>query len=305
MHENLGTNISNIHDLTPEKLETHKSVELSSGQADLGPDSLLWHYAGDMRIGFTGLSAGVLQLMHPGVGAGVAEHSNFFKEPWQRIERSLPWILGVIYDPEPEETGRMVRDFHKDIKGTDHRGRRYHALQTETYWWAHATFQNMVEQEIDRFSRRQLDPLDREKLYQEGAAWYARYNMSPRPVPADYSAFKEKWNRICDEVLELTPAAEHALDIALSRDVDRVPMIPSVIWKLGRLPASEFVRITTIGGLPETVRKRFGIPWSRTDQLELSALETGVRNGWRFIHPKLRYHPRARAGNNHAKKFAA
>ncbi len=301
---NLGTT-TNIHKLTPENPELQLLAEPSLESVELGPDSLLWHYAGDMRIGFTGLAAGVLQLMHPGIGAGVAEHSNFFNEPWQRIERSLPWILGVVYDPDPEATGRMVRDFHKDIKGTDDQGRRYHALQAETYWWAHATFQNMVEQEIDRFSQRRLNSANREQLYQEGKTWYARYNMGSRPVPAGYTGFKEKWDHICNEVLEVTPAAERALDMALSRDIDRVPMIPPVIWKLGHLPASEFVRVTTIGGLPEVVRKRFDIPWSRADQLELGAFETAVRTGWRFIHPKLRYHPRARAGNHHAKKLAA
>lgn len=305
MRSSLGTHTSNIHELTPENREPQSSAELSLERATLGSNSLLWHYAGDMRIGFTGLSTGVLQLMHPGIGAGVAEHSNFFNEPWQRIERSLPWIMGVIFDPDAEATGRTVRDFHKDIKGTDSQGRHYHALQAETYWWAHATFQNMVEQVIDRFSQRQLSSLDREQLYQEGVTWYSRYSMSSRPVPADYSSFKQKWDHICSELLEMTPAAEQAVDMALSRNVDRVPMIPSAIWKLGRLPASEFVRVTTIGGLPAVVRKRFGIPWSPADQLELTAFETAVRAGWRFVHPKLRYHPRARAGNHYVKKLAA
>jgi uncharacterized protein (DUF2236 family) len=299
MHR-LGAEIPKTHELTPENTTAASPTELQLGRVALGPDSILWHYAGDMRIGFTGLSAGILQLMHPGIGAGVAEHSDFFNEPWQRIERSLPWILGVIYDPDPHATGRTVRDFHKDIKGTDHQGRRYHALQAETYWWAHATFQNMVEEEIDRFSRLKLNQGRREQLYQEGVEWYGRYSMAARPVPENYSSFKEKWDHICSEVLEITPAADRALNMALSRNVDRVPMIPPLIWKLGRLPASEFVRITAIGGLPESVRKRFDIPWSKADQIELNAFETAVRNGWRFVHPKLRYHPRARAGNSHA-----
>lgn len=303
--QHLGTEISNIHTVSPENIETVQTAELKLGKVALGTESLLWHYAGDMRIGFTGLSAGVLQLMHPGIGAGVAEHSNFFNEPWERIERSLPWILGVIYDPDPHATGRMVRDFHKHIKGTDHQGRRYHALQAETYWWAHATFQHMDEQVIDRFSKRRLSADQREQLYQEGVEWYSRYNMSSKPVPQNYTAFKEKWDYVSEEVLEVTPAAERALEMALSRDIDKVPMIPPIIWKLGRLPASEFVRVTTIGGLPEKVRKRFDIPWSKTDQLELHTFEAAIRNGWRFVHPKLRFHPRARVGNHQATKIAA
>src|SRR6188472_244859 len=95
---------------------------------DLGPDSLLWRYAGDQRISFVGPTIGILQLMHPAIGAGVLEHSNFFGDPWGRIFRSLPRILGAVYDEDAGATGRIVRDFHRDIKGVDDAGRRYHAL---------------------------------------------------------------------------------------------------------------------------------------------------------------------------------
>jgi uncharacterized protein (DUF2236 family) len=163
----------------------------------------------------------------------------------------------------------------------------------------------MVEEVIDRFGNTDLTDAKREELYQQGVTWYERYSVSKRPVPPDYASFRQKWQHICDNVLEMTPTAERALDMALSRDIDRIPMIPPIIWKLGRVPTSEFVRITTIGGLPTSVRKRFDIPWTATDQLELSAFETAVRAGWRFVHPKLRYHPRARAGYNEARKLAS
>ena len=41
---------------------------------------------------------------------------------------------------EADERGRTIRDFHTEIKGTDDHGRRYHALDPEIFWWAHATF---------------------------------------------------------------------------------------------------------------------------------------------------------------------
>jgi uncharacterized protein (DUF2236 family) len=132
---------------------------------DLGPGSFLWRWAGDQRLGFTGLATGILQLMHPGLGAGVVEHSAFFTEPWERIQRSVPEIIGVIYDENGEATGHRVRDYHKRIKGTDAQGRRYSALKPETFWWAHATFQYSVEQLADRFDSHRLTPDEREQLY--------------------------------------------------------------------------------------------------------------------------------------------
>ncbi len=84
----------------------------------LGPQSLLWRWAGDMRIAFEGGTAGLMQTMHPAIGQGLIDHSNFFDDPVDRVFRSLPGILGTIYDgPEADQTGRKVRDFHHHIKG--------------------------------------------------------------------------------------------------------------------------------------------------------------------------------------------
>ena len=121
---------------------------------DLGPNSLLWRYAGDTRISFLGGTIGLLQLMHPGIGAGVMDHSDFFNDPFDRVFRSLPPILGAVYDgPEGIETGRWIRDQHRTIKGADAQGRSYHALDPATFWWAHATFQFMAEQVVGPLRR--------------------------------------------------------------------------------------------------------------------------------------------------------
>ena len=106
----------------------------------LGPDSLLWHLAGDWRSGLSGLSAGILQLAWPHLGQGVEEHSAFFDEPWDRIHRSVPQIWATILAPDGDERATTIRDLHRDIKGTDRHGQRYHALNPDTFWWAHATF---------------------------------------------------------------------------------------------------------------------------------------------------------------------
>jgi uncharacterized protein (DUF2236 family) len=268
---------------------------------DLGPDSLLWRYAGDQRISFVGPTIGILQLMHPAIGAGVMEHSNFFGDPWGRIFRSLPRILGAVYDEDAGATGRIVRDFHRDIKGVDDAGRRYHALDPETFWWAHATFQFMAEQVADRFSTRRLHPDEREQLYREGIEWYRRYGVSDRPVPPTRAAFQEEWDRICADVLEMNPAVEWVLDQLVRPRPPRLPMplgLASPALRIGPLRrlAVEPLRVSAIGCMPAIVRERFALPWSWRDQLALEAMERTARNGWRFVPDVLRWHPTARAG---------
>lgn len=268
----------------------------------LGPESLLWRWAGDARIGFLAGTIGLLQLMHPAIGAGVLEHSDFFRDPTGRIERSLPRILGVVYDgPAADATGRTVRDFHRGITGVDAAGRRYHALDPETFWWAHATFQFMAEQVADRFDTHRLTGPEREQLYAEGVEWYRRYGVSDRAVPADRAAFQVAWDAYCTEVLEINEAVEWVLHAINHPRRVRLPGLLHHADPLFRIPvvrqlAIEPVRITAIGGLPAVVRERFGIPWHRRDQMELDALELAVQRGWWLVPPTVRWHPRARDG---------
>src|SRR5438874_9708586 len=106
----------------------------------MGPGSLLSSIASDWRSMLSGPAAGLLQLMYPPLGAGVEQHSAFFSEPWDRILRSIPQIWATILADDGEERARGIRDVHRSIKGVDGQGRPYHALQPETFWWAHATF---------------------------------------------------------------------------------------------------------------------------------------------------------------------
>jgi uncharacterized protein (DUF2236 family) len=266
----------------------------------LRPESLLWHYAGDHRLALTGLSAGILQLLHPGIGAGVAEHSALFADPWDRILRSIPQILGVVYDPEPEQLGHRVRDYHRRIKGVDHQGRPYNALAPATFWWAHATFQHAVKQMVDRFDHHRLNTTERDELYLDGVEWYRRYGVSMRRVPVDYTAFRLEWQRQCRDVLEMTPAAERAIDMALHARAHELSFLPAWTRPLQMLVVTPVLRLTAIGGLPAPVRKQFGIPWRLDEEAEYRALQLAVRQSWRWMLPGLRYGPTASAGRRAA-----
>lgn len=272
---------------------------------DLGPGSILWRYAGDHRLGFTGLATGILQLMHPGLGAGVVQHSAFFTEPWDRIARSIPQIMGVIYDEDPEALGHRVRDYHKGMTGTDERGRRYSALRPETYWWAHATFQFAVERMVDRFDARSLTTADRERLYREGVEWYRRYGVSMAIVPRTYDEYRERWDHYCDHVLEMTVAAERALDMALHEKVSDLPGFPWWTVPVQKELITPILRLTAIGGLPSRVRRRFDVPWGPADAARLRTLELWVRESWRFVPGHLRYGPRAAAGRRRVAALGA
>ena len=251
-------------------------------EARLGPGSLLWRYAGDWRSMLPGSATGVLQLMHPGIGAGVSQHSAFFDDPFDRIYRSIPQIWATIFAPDGPDRARHIRDVHGAIKGTDEVGRRYHALDPRTFWWAHATFTWDVFRSVELFHRRPLTADEAEQLYAESVTWYRRYGVSSRPVPADYVGFREAFAEVCAHVLEMTPAATRALSYRLAEVPGRPLGPPPVATVLTPLvaPAAELL---LVGCLPDQVRRRFDLPFDRSDALGFRGVCAAVRQGFRFV----------------------
>lgn len=265
--------------------------------APLGPESLTWQCFGDLRglllIGRTG----ILQNMHPAIGAGVEQHSDYFVNPWNRLLRSAAPILGVVYDgPRSAATGATVRDYHRDIKGVDQHGDRYHALQPETYYWAHATFFESQITMRERFGRP-LTPAEREQLYAESIQWYARYGVSMRPVPPDYAAFRAYWDRMVEEVLVSTEPVRWSLERERRRDVERpYDWIPRPLWWLARPLVMGGSMWLAAGLMPPVAREKLGLVWTDRDERRLSLLARAVRTVWPLVPHRLRWFPRARRG---------
>jgi uncharacterized protein (DUF2236 family) len=253
--------------------------------APLGPGSLLWNTAGDPRSLLPGTAAGIMQLMLPGLGAGVTDHSNFFDDPFDRIYRSIPFIWGSIFAADDEEgaaRGKVIRDFHPDIKGTDDHGRRYHALDPDIYWWAHATFTWEFFRARELYFPIPLSRRRQEQLYAESVTWYRRYGVSDRPVPPNLNAFRQRFADICRNELELTPAVSWVLDPRSNPGSDGPPVaLPgplSLLDGIANRTGAELLRVIVYGNLPDVVRRRFGFRWTQADRAAFVAVCTAVRS---------------------------
>ncbi|PXY22363.1 oxygenase MpaB family protein [Prauserella muralis] len=262
----------------------------------LGPDSLTWKYFGDWRGLLIALWAGSMQNMHPQLGAGVEQHSRFFAERWQRLFRSLYPIGGVVYDgPRAHRTALEVRGYHDTIKGVDARGRRYHALDPETFYWAHATFFVSTLLIAENFMGG-LTERDTRRLFDEHLRWYRMYGMSMRPVPRTWEEFGDYWHRMCTEVLEDNKATRDVLDLTRIAKPDPLRLLPDAVWRLLRIPLAKGFVWLTVGLYDQPVRALLGYRWSRRDELAHRAFGKAVHAVFSLVPFERRYHPRARAG---------
>jgi uncharacterized protein (DUF2236 family) len=240
----------------------------------LGPDSLTWRFFGDNRALLTGPRAGVLQLMLPELGRGVMEHSVFFSDTFGRLKRSAGPILNTVYGgAEAAKTGAKVRDYHVNIKGEMPDGKRYHALDPETYFWAHATFLDHMVYGVETFIRPLTDE-EKQQIYEESKVWYAMYGVSDRAMPEDWPAF---WKRMLNERLDDNKTAAYSVGYA-KKGFPRPRRIPEQVWKVLGVPVNAVARFLTVGGMPPEARDILGLRWTRADERRYQKFAETVRS---------------------------
>ena len=199
----------------------------------LGPQSLVWRYFGDNRMYLIGPRPAVLQNMLAELGQDVLDHSTFFADTAARLKRTIPPIFNTVYGSDDDNAGLQVRDFHHHVKGDMPDGGRYHALDPDTYFWAHATFVEQVLYFADTFVKR-LTEAEKEQVYLEAKTWYRRYGVSDRPMPANYAEFERYWDRMMDVFLTtggLPPRARDLLGLPWSDRQERRYQRFAAFWR--------------------------------------------------------------------------
>ena len=186
--------------------------DLADAAPVLGPDSLIWKFYGDYRTQLFGFQrvAGTENCIEQ-LGQGVLDHSVIFSDTLGRAKRTAPPLMNTVYSDDPHQWGRTVRDFHKPIKGTVSDGSRYHALNPELFYWAHATFVDQVLYNTDMFIRR-LSHAEKEQIFDESKVWYSLYGVSDRGQPQTYDDFVDYWDGMLERfVPHKTVAVRHRL----------------------------------------------------------------------------------------------
>lgn len=171
----------------------------------LGPGSLLWRYVGDRRYLFLLPRAVTLQLLHPGIAAGITDHALQREQIWLHKKRTVTQAVAIAYSDR--DMSPAIRFAHEHVKGHDRAGRRYHALDPDLFHFQHATYVESLVVAVDTFMGG-LDPTDREQLYQDCRAWYLRYGISARAMPADWPQFAAYFEDYCRTELSAGPHFE-------------------------------------------------------------------------------------------------
>jgi uncharacterized protein (DUF2236 family) len=253
------------------------------------PGTITWRRAGDARVLIAAGYALLLQVAHPTVGAGVSEHSEFQRDPWGRLWRTLDYACTIVYGgPQAAgEMGRRIRSFHAQIKGTRPDGQRYHALEPVAYAWVHATLAEGIVAAHARFGRP-FTAAQREQLWAEWRPLGRLLGIRERDLPPSWQGFREYVEEMVEGELEHTPAVDEVLTALARPAPPELSALYRPLWPLARVQLGHFMRVAGGGLLPPMLRRRFGLSWTRADELELRAIGSTLRAATPLMPASLR-----------------
>ena len=199
----------------------------------------------------------LLQVAHPLVAAGVAEHSGYRENPWKRLEGTMNAVWAIVFGTraQADRAARRVRAMHGKVRGNlpEAMGRYpagtpYRADDPELLLWILFT---LVDSGIVVY-RRYVGPMsrDEEAAYWEDYRVVGRlFGLRKRDMPAtldDLDAYRRRM--LEGDELHVTPwARQRAREIVLEPPVPRVAR-----------PLVEAVNFTTIALLPDRIRREYG-----------------------------------------------
>jgi uncharacterized protein (DUF2236 family) len=128
-----------------------------------GPDSVTWKVHADVSMFVGGITALMVQTLHPRAAAGVAEHSRYREDPMRRLSRTGSFVAGTTYGSTPvaESMIKMVQGIHHRVQGVAPDGAPYSAQDPDLLRWIHVA-------EVTSFLRA-----------------YRRYALLPVPMRGD------------------------------------------------------------------------------------------------------------------------
>lgn len=236
------------------------------GVAEFFPkDSVIRRVNAEPAIMFGSGRALLLQVAHPAVAQGVADHSDFARAPLRRLLGTMEALYAVVFGSEElaVEVGERVRQIHERIVGPT-----YRAGDVENLMWVHATLCDSALVAYRRLVGR-LSAADCEAYYQQMMQVGEVFGVPRDAQPSTLAAFDEYFHNMT-QTLTVSDVGRR-----LAAEIVRPPL-PSVIGVPLAVPVATH-RLVAIGTTPARLREQLGFTWSQRDQRTLQTIETIAR----------------------------
>jgi uncharacterized protein (DUF2236 family) len=123
------------------------------------PDRPIRQVHGDAAMFIGGLTALLLQSLHPQAMIAVAQHSDYRSDPWGRLQRTSTFLAATTFGAadDAQRAVDRVRRVHQYVTGTDHDGRPYRADDPHLLRWVHVAETDSFLRAYQRYGAQRLD----------------------------------------------------------------------------------------------------------------------------------------------------
>jgi uncharacterized protein (DUF2236 family) len=237
----------------------------------------------------------LLQLAHPLVAAGVADHSAFRSggiSAVVRLHHTIRAMLALTFGDERARTTALeaIRAIHRRVHGrlpaaagAFPAGTPYSAEDPRLVLWVHATLLESIPMIYERVNRR-LTVGERDAYCEEAAGIAVELGARDDDVP-------RSWDALTDYLRRMYTSGEITVS-AQAREVASAVLAPP----LGRVaaPMAWMNRIVTLGLLPQEIRRQYGLDWTNGDRAACERVLRTLARGRRFLPRRAALWPEAR-----------
>jgi uncharacterized protein (DUF2236 family) len=180
-----------------------------------GPRSLVWRVHRDRSFPLAGMRSLMIQALHPLAMAGVADHSNWKRDPFGRLAATSGYILTVTYGDTAAANAMAarVRSVHTRVRGTDAVTRlQYAAGDPALLLWIHAGLVDSIVHVVQSYGRG-LDPAEADRYVEEMVPFAEIVGVPQEMVPTSVAALRQYIESVA--LLQATPAAREAIGVVL------------------------------------------------------------------------------------------
>ncbi|NWA73653.1 oxygenase MpaB family protein [Serratia proteamaculans] len=170
-----------------------------------GPQSVIWQVHSDFTSMLCGgVSALLLQMLHPLALAGVWDHSNFRDDMLGRLRRTSQFVSVTTFGPtaEAERLIAKVKAIHLRVNGVSSDGRAYAASDPDLLTWVHVVESRCFLASHLRYRNPHLAREQQDSYYREAAR--VAVALGARNIPVSCCEIEDYLQRmrpqlVCDE----------------------------------------------------------------------------------------------------------
>ena len=277
--------------------------EVAGRQLLVDPSSAYWRVNRESFLLLGGGAALLLQLAHPLVAAGVADHSGFRDEPVRRLYRTIRTMQDIIYEDGRTAlaAARQVKRVHAGVRGKLREatpafpaGTPYRASDPELLLWVHTTLLATALTTYEQFMPS-LEASEREAYYQASKPVARVLGLTDADLPPDFTAFQDYFDgMVRGPLLALTPTSRMLAEQVIHPPISWFPRI-----------AGDALSVATAALLPAEVRDLYGLRWGHRRRFAWRLLRRSLKESIPLMPNLVRAGRHARRGERRARQLAA